>query len=59
MDIVDYVKPEGKNYMILEILNKEDNQSRGMHVICLENEADVIKIVLLIKNSRAGATTTT
>lgn len=43
---MEYSKPEGQNYAIFEILNKDDNLSNGMHIVTLyDSVEEPIKIV--------------
>lgn len=44
-ELIKIPKPENSSsYMILDILCKESNQTKGIHILDLENK-DVIKIV--------------
>lgn len=44
-ELVKIPKPEGSsNYIILDILGKESNQTKGVHIIDLEGK-EIFKIV--------------
>jgi len=48
-ELIKIPKPEGSSsYIILDILCKESNQTKGIHILDLENK-DLIKIVITIK----------
>jgi hypothetical protein len=50
-DIIDYVRPENKNYIILESLNqlKDNNNYKSIQVITLEENEKIIMVYFKIK----------